>query len=443
MKTLYLECAMGAAGDMLAAALLELHPEPAVFLERLNALGVPGVRVTSESSIKCGITGTHMSVTIGGTEEASLDVEPDAHVHGHEHGHGHEHDHGHGHDHGHDHEHGHDHGHDHDHEHDHEHEHTHAHSGMDEILARIAALPVPAKVAEGVTAVYRLIADAESRVHGCPVDQVHFHEVGALDAFTDILTVSLLLDELAPERVLASPIHVGSGQVRCAHGILPVPAPATALILEGVPIYSGTIRGELCTPTGAALLRHFAEAFVPMPVMRVTRIGYGMGKKDFPAANCVRAFLGETDETGDEIDELSCNLDDMTPESLGYATERLFEAGALDVTTTAVGMKKGRPGILLACLCRRERTDAVAEALFANTTTLGIRVHSARRFVLRRTMRTVETAFGPVRVKTASGWGVTREKPEYEDLAAIARERGIPLDEVRRAAEAAMRALEA
>jgi len=208
--------------------------------------------------------------------------------HGHDHGHGHEHEH----EHGHEHDHGHDHGHDHDHEHDHEHEHTHAHSGMDEILARIAALPVPAKVAEGVTAVYRLIADAESRVHGCPVDQVHFHEVGALDAFTDILTVSLLLDELAPERVLASPIHVGSGQVRCAHGILPVPAPATALILEGVPIYSGTIRGELCTPTGAALLRHFAEAFVPMPVMRVTRIGYGMGKKDFPAANCVRAFLG-------------------------------------------------------------------------------------------------------------------------------------------------------
>ncbi|NLN46222.1 MAG: nickel pincer cofactor biosynthesis protein LarC, partial [Clostridiaceae bacterium] len=361
-------------------------------------------------------------------EEASLDVSTDAETH--EHGHKHDHDHGHKHNHDH-----HDHGHDHHHDHSHEHN----HSGMEEINRRIASLDLPKKVAADVSAVYALIADAESRVHGRPVEQVHFHEVGALDAFADILAVSLLFHELAPDRVLASPVHVGSGQVRCAHGILPVPAPATALILEGIPIYSGQIRGELCTPTGAALLRHFASAFVPMPVMRVERIGYGMGKKDFPAANCVRAFLGETDDVDDEVEEIACNLDDMTPESLAFAVEQLMDAGALDVTTTSIGMKKGRPGILLSCMCTRDRTEAITSALFRHTSTLGVRVSTARRSVLRRESRTVDTAYGPVRVKTASGWGVTREKPEYEDLAQIAREHDLPLETVRQAAETAMR----
>ncbi len=467
MKTIYLECNMGAAGDMLTAALLELHPDPEAFVERINAFGLPGVEVSADPSVKCGITGTHVSVTIGGAEEASLDVAHDAHTyehghhdhhdhnhkHGHEHEHNHhEHEHGHDHhdhpheDHDHDHDH-HDHGHAHDHEHEHDHghehphvhSHEHSHSGMEEINRRLASLDLPKKVASDVSAVYALIADAESRVHGRPVEQVHFHEVGALDAFADILAVSLLFHELAPDRVLASPVHVGSGQVRCAHGILPVPAPATALILEGIPIYSGQIRGELCTPTGAALLRHFAAAFVPMPVMRVERIGYGMGKKDFPAANCVRAFLGETDEVDDEVDEIACNLDDMTPESLAFAVEQLMDAGALDVTTTSIGMKKGRPGILLSCMCNRDRTEAITSALFRHTSTLGVRVSTARRSVLRRESRTVDTAYGPVRVKTASGWGVTREKPEYEDLARIARERDLPLETVRQAAEAAMR----
>ena len=229
---------------------------------------------------------------------------------------------------------------------------------------------------------------------------------------------------------MASPVHVGCGQVRCAHGILPVPAPATAFILQGVPTYGGAVQGELCTPTGAALLKHFAQSFGPSPVMRVEKIGYGMGKKDFEAANCVRAMLGQTQEGRETIVELCCNLDDMTPEALGFAQERLWEAGALDVYTTAVGMKKNRPGVLLTCMCREEDREELLSLLFAHTTTLGVRENLCNRYTLSRSQRTEETPYGPVRVKSASGWGIGREKPEYEDLAKIAREQGMTLSQV-------------
>ena len=303
---------------------------------------------------------------------------------------------------------------------------------MAEITALLDRLPLPEPVRADALAVYTLLAEAESRVHGVPVAQIHFHEVGTLDALADIVGVCLAMGELAPEQVLASPVHVGCGQVRCAHGILPVPAPATAELLRGVPIYGGAIRGELCTPTGAALLRHFVSSFGEMPVLRVERIGCGMGQKDFEAANCVRALLGETADRGEEIAELSCNLDDMTPEAVGFAREQLFAAGALDVFTTAVGMKKGRPGVLLTCLCRMDSREALARELFRHTTTLGVRETVCRRRVLDRRERTVETAAGPVRVKESSGWGVRRSKPEYEDLARIAREGGLTLAEAAR-----------
>jgi len=302
MKTLYLDCGMGAAGDMLTAALLELHPDPAAFLQKLNALNIPGVTVTAEESFKCGIKGTHVSVTVNGEEEESLDVHEHHHHHDHDHEHEHhhhEHEHEAAHEHHHEHAevhvHEHEHHHDHDHEHSHEHHHHHHHSGMAEIEAVVNGLAVGDKVKQDVLAVYGLIAEAESASHGRPVDQIHFHEVGTMDAVADVTAVCLLMEELAPAQVLASPIHVGSGKVRCAHGILPVPAPATAYILRGAPIYSTDIRGELCTPTGAALLKHFVTRFGNMPVMTVEQIGYGMGKKDFEAANCVRALLGEAD----------------------------------------------------------------------------------------------------------------------------------------------------
>ncbi len=424
MRTIYLDCGMGAAGDMLMAALLELCPEKKEeFLGKMNGLGLPGVKVEAEPAVKCGITGTHMNVTVFGEEEESEDV----HDHGHAHTHSHEacesiaadglHSHVHSHD-----------GHGHSHHH-------HHHSTMAGIASIIDGLDIPAPVKEDMKAVYALIAEAESHAHGMPVDQIHFHEVGTMDAVADIAGVCLLFHELGADRIIASPVHVGSGHVHCAHGILPVPAPATAHILQGIPVYSTQVQGELCTPTGAALLKHFVKEFREMPVMTTSKIGYGMGKKDFERANCVRAFLGDTAETGDEIAELSCNLDDMTAEAIGFAEEALFEAGALEVYTIPVGMKKSRPGILLTCMCRREDEEKMVELLFRHTTTLGVREHISRRFTLKRREETVETAYGPVRKKISQGHGVTRAKLEYEDLAAIAKKAGRPLEEIRKEIE--------
>ena len=296
MKTLYIECNMGAAGDMLMAALLEICPEPEAFVEKLNSLQIPKVTYRCEKSVKCGVTGTHMSVLIDGEEEESADVT------GHHHGHSHADEHEHHHEHGHSDEHGHYHEHSHSDEHDHHHEHSHSeghhhhgpHTSMSDITRMIEDFDIPQKVKQDAIAVYQLIAEAESHVHGKPVEEIHFHEVGTIDAVADVVGVCFLIHELAPEQIVASPVHVGKGQVHCAHGILPVPAPATAYILRGVPIYSGEINGELCTPTGAALLKYFCAKFGSMPVMLVDRIGYGMGKKDFEAANCVRVMFGES-----------------------------------------------------------------------------------------------------------------------------------------------------
>ena len=219
--------------------------------------------------------------------------------------------------------------------------------------------------------------------------------------------------------------------MRCAHGILPVPAPATALILQGIPSYSGQVKGELCTPTGAALLKHFVSRFGDRPVMATAAIGYGMGKKDFEQANCVRAFLGESGGQSESAVKLECNLDDMTGEDIGYATEQLFAAGALDVYTQAIGMKKNRPGILLSVICHTDDADRLASVMMKHTSTLGIRRHDLSRYVLKREINTVETVFGKVRVKRASGMGVEKSKPEYEDLASIASEKNLPLRTIR------------
>ena len=429
MKTLYLECNMGAAGDMLSAALLELLPEEerASFVDKLNSLGLPGVTFVAEPSVKCGVTGTHMRVTVNGEEEQAYDV-AHGHVHSHEHEHTHSHEHTHG-----EHEHPHDHSHDHhhDHEHEHSHSHSHHHAGMHDIEHLISHMTLHPDVERDVLGVYGLIAQAESHAHGVPVEEIHFHEVGTLDAVADVTAVCMLMRALGPRQVICSPVHVGSGQVRCAHGILPVPAPATAHILQGVPTYGGEIQGELCTPTGAALLKWFASSFGPSPVMRVERIGYGMGTKDFPAMNGIRAMLGETADAGaDTVAELHCNLDDMTPEAIAFAAERLMEAGALDVFTTAIGMKKGRPGVLLTCLCRPEDRGAMIRLLFVHTSTLGVREQLCNRQVLSRSQEQRQTRFGTVTVKVSEGWGVKREKPEYEDVARIAKELDMSIAEV-------------
>ena len=395
MKTLYLDCGMGAAGDMLAAALLELLPDPGAFVAELNALGFPGVHIRTEPAVKCGITGTHFAVTVHGQEE----------------GHGQHHHHHH-------------------HEHEHKHAHEHHHSGLHEIEHIVRGhLVLPKRVKRDVLAVYRQLAEAESHAHGIPVSDIHFHEVGTMDAIADITAVCLLMDRLAPGEVIASPVHTGSGQVRCAHGILPVPAPATAYLLRDVPIYGGTVQGELCTPTGAALLKHFVTRFGDMPVMRVSAIGYGCGKKDFEAANCVRALLGETENAAGSVLNLSCNLDDMTAEAVSFAMERLFDAGALEVYTLSAGMKKSRSGLLLRVICRPQDRETIVQTIFRHTSTIGIRESVNRRYVLEREIQTVDTAYGPVRKKISQGFGVTRTKYEYEDLARIAREQNLSLKE--------------
>ena len=405
MRTIYLDCSMGAAGDMLMAALLELLPEKDTFLQKMQSLGLPGLEISAEPSVKCGITGTHMRVLIHGEEEGRPHVhaaeEPfHSHADAPEAAHAHV------------------------------HVHPHHHTDLNELTHRISHLNVSEAVRSDILAVYQSIADAESRVHGVPVEQIHFHEVGSLDALADVTGVCLLMELLAPEQVLASPVHVGSGQVRCAHGILPVPAPATALLLEGIPIYGGSIRGELCTPTGAALLRRFVTRFGPLPPMRVEKTGYGMGTKDFEAANCVRAMLGQTEESAGHILELACNLDDMTPEAVGFAMEQLFAAGALDVYTTPIGMKKNRPGVLLTCMCREDDREAMLRTIFRHTSTLGVRVSVCDRYTLSRRQYAVQTPDGEIRVKQSSGWGVLRRKAEFEDLARIARQTGKSIAEV-------------
>lgn len=432
MKTLYFDCGMGAAGDMLMASLYEICPDKAGFLKTMNAMGLPGLSVEAEPAVKCGITGTHMKVTIHGEEEESVDVDLQGHVHDHAEQHDHDH---HEHCHDHDHHDEHDFHHTHTHEETHTEEHSghphHHHASMAGISHIIEHLNLPDEVKKDVVAVYHLIAEAESHVHGKTVEEIHFHEVGTADAIADIAGVCLLMHMIAPQKVIASPIHVGSGNVHCAHGILPVPAPAAAFILQGLPIYSGVIKGELCTPTGAALLKHFVTEFKEMPVMRTLAIGYGMGKKDFERANCVRVLLGETEETGSEVAELSCNLDDMTPEALGFVQEILFAAGALEVYTIPIGMKKSRPGILLTCMCRCNDKEKMVSLIFKHTTTLGIRESISKRYTLTRTMKEHETPYGVVREKVSEGYGVVRGKLEYEDLAKIAREQGMSLEEVK------------
>ena len=399
MKTLYLDCGMGAAGDMLTAALLELLPDPEAFVRELNALGLPGVEYVKSPARKCGVTGTHMSVRVNGVDEGELMEEHEHHHHGHEH--------------------------------EHEHEHHHHHSDMASIESIVSGLPVSSKVRSDILAVYALIANAESHVHGQPVSQIHFHEVGSMDAVADVAAVCLLMERLGAEEIIASPVHVGSGTVRCAHGILPVPAPATAWILREVPIYGGELRGELCTPTGAALLKHFVSRFGAMPPMRLQNVGYGMGYKDFPTANCVRAMLGETEVEDDTVCELSVNVDDMTAEEIGFAMDRLFDAGALDVYTVPIGMKKNRPGVLLRVMCAPQKKEEMISLIFRHTTTLGLREVQSTRHVLDRRIESAQTPFGEVHVKHADGYGVTRAKYEYDDLARIAKEHGLSLAELR------------
>ena len=409
-KILYLDCGMGAAGDMLTAALLDMlaEDERRTFVEAFNSVGIPEVVMTSESSVKCGITGTHVTIKVHGNEE-------DEHLHEHEnhHEHAHTHTHADG------------------------SSHSHSHNGTAEIrhIVNDHLTGISDKVREDILKVYDIIAEAESKVHGVPVTDIHFHEVGTMDALADITAVCMLMEGIGADQVIASPVNTGSGTVKCAHGILPVPAPATANILIGIPAYSNGIQSELCTPTGAALLRYFVTRFGDMPIMAAQAIGYGMGKKDFPVLNAVRILLGEEAGMTDKIVELEMNLDDMSPERIGFACDRFFELGAVEVYTTPVYMKKSRPGVVLTVMVREDKRDEMVRAIFKYTTTLGIRENVSKRYALKREIVSVDTPFGEIHKKQSTGYGVEREKYEYDDLAAIAHGEGISIDEVIRALE--------
>ena len=385
---------MGAAGDMLMGALYELCPDKEGFLRDMNRL-LPGVTLTAESVTRQGIAGAHMRVVVHGREE------------GHHH-------------------------------HDHDHEHHH-HRSLGDIREMIGGFDLPQAVRDRAMEVYGRIAQAESAAHGVAVGEVHFHEVGALDAVADITGVCWLMELLGPDRVIASPVNLGGGTVKTAHGLLPVPAPATAALLEGVPAYGGDIPAELCTPTGAALLKTFASSFGPLPMGTIRGVGSGCGTKDFPRANCLRAFLieeaGSAEGPNDHVTELKANIDDMTGEDLGFAVERLLAAGALDVSYTPVQMKKNRPGVLLTCLCRPEEADAMAAQILRHTSTFGVRRTDCTRYALAVEREAVETPLGEITKKTGRGWGLIKHKAEFEDLASAARAGKVPLGEVRWAFE--------
>ena len=461
MKTLYLECKMGCAGDMLMGALSELVDQEE-FIHKMNSLGLEGIELHALPSTKCGILGTHIQVLVNHEEEISndealftfevsnIDNQSMEHILDHieeiegisnvkyenhiltyyfnhddeviaeskireiitshypkatilSHGHTH---------------------------HENNHHGMHVHD-IHEVLKK---LPVSETVKKNAENVYKIIAEAESNVHGVSIEDIHFHEVGTMDAIADVVGNCILFEMIGADKVIASPIALGNGMVKCAHGILQVPTPATAYILKDIPTYSGKMNGELCTPTGAALLKYFVNSFETQPTMCTHRIGYGMGNKDFPAANCVRAFLGETN-SDDEVCELSCNLDDISSEVIGHAYDVLLQNGALDVYVTPIHMKKNRPGFLFTCMCKESNKDKMIELMFKHLTTIGIRENNFKRYTLDRKFETVLTSLGEVHIKKSYGYNTSREKIEYDDLVKIADENDLCIEEVKRKIE--------
>ncbi len=393
MKTLYIECGMGIAGDMLAASLLELVDKEAM-LAKINAVfsGIAEVRATSTK--KCGIVGTHFEVQIGEHKE----VEGTHH---------------------------------------HEHHHHHEHSTLQSINKKISDLAISPKAKKDAEAIYLAIAAAESKVHDSSIEKIHFHEVGDIDAMVDIVSCTMIMEELGAEKIVASAIAVGSGYVKCQHGVLPVPAPATSLLLTGIPTYNDGIKGELCTPTGAALIAHYATSFGEKPTMVVEKIGYGMGTKDFERANCVRAYLGETDSNNEckyiagSVTEINFNVDDMTGEDMAYATEVLLKAGAREVFTTAVMGKKSRMGQLITVICDSGKEDKYIDLIFKHTSTIGVRYSTVKRQMLERNIKSVNSEFGAVRCKVSGNMDTQKSKFEYDDIVAIAEKTGLSLQQIK------------
>ena len=396
MRVAYFDAFSGVSGDMTVGALIDAGADAHKLIHGLEHLGL-GAKYKAEKTIRYGITATKFHVLIG-------DLPAD-------HQHTHDHDHEHGHD------------------HTHEQTHDHNHRGLTQILELIDKAKIPAPVKASASRVFQVLGEAEAAVHGLPIDKVHFHEVGAVDSIADIVGACYGLHLLKVDEVYSSPINVGSGTVKAAHGVLPVPAPATALLLKDKPIYVGGPAFELTTPTGAAILAALAKGYGNMPALSITSLGYGAGTKDFPnRANVLRITIGEKLNSAEAQTVLliEANIDDSSPQVLGYTMDQLFLAGALDVTLTPVLMKKNRPGHVLTVVAKQEDKDALSNLILRETTTLGLRISSAERRTLPREFIEVTTPHGPVRIKvTGNGFA-----PEFDDCQALARSKNVPLKDV-------------
>ncbi len=406
MKTLYFDCFSGISGDMTIGALLDLGLDFDYLKTELMKLPLEGYQLKAGRVTRSNLSAMKFDVDVDGDQ-------------GHDHGHHH-------------------------HDHDHGHKHPHFHRKAAEIFEMIRQSSLNPNVKRTATAIFTKLAISEGKVHDIPPEDVEFHEVGAVDSIVDTVGTAIGFDALGIERFLCSAINVGSGFIHCQHGVMPVPAPATADLLRNATIYSRHVQTELVTPTGAAILAAVVDRFGPMENFAIDRIGYGAGTKqfsDFP--NCVRLILGEeraaiSSKPAEEVIVIEANIDDMTPQNFGYITEKLFGAGALDVFTIPVQMKKGRPGHLLQVLSPADQVDLLSQIIFRETTTIGIRRHSASRTTLDREFVEVDTEHGKVKMKVSRLHGeVVNFAPEYEDCARIARERNVPLKKVQTQAIAA------
>ena len=416
-KILYLDCFSGASGDMLLGALLDAGAPFDELARVVESLDLDGVSIARERVDRSGIGATKFRVAVGGAppdprhDQQHDQRQPDHHHHDHTDHHHHEH------------------------RHDAAGGRHHHHRGLSEITAIVGRAALSAAARTRAAGLFRRLAEVEAGIHGVPVEEVHLHEVGAIDSIVDITLAVAAMEWLAPARVVASPLNVGSGTVVCEHGELPVPAPATVELLAGVPIYAKGPPVELVTPTGALLVTAYADAYGPLPPMRVERIGYGAGDRDLPASpNVLRALVGEADElpaeaaASERVVVLECEIDDMNPQLYGVLMERLTEAGAFDVFYAPIQMKKNRPGTLVTVVAPPARREALAGVLFAESTTIGVRVTETARERLDREVVTVESPIGPVRVKVARrGGAVVNAAPEFEDCARLAAERGLPV----------------
>lgn len=438
-KILYLECNAGISGDMTVGALLDLGADRAVLERALGSLGVEGYHLHFGRKVVCGLDAFDFDVHL---------EEERGHGHGHEGGHHHESPHVHSHEPGH--AHSHDHGHNHElndvrshEEHHHHNHHSHAHRNLYDVYHIIDRLDAGEQVKALARKMFLIVAEAESKAHGLPIDQVHFHEVGAIDSIVDIISVAVCVDNLGVEEIIVSPLAEGHGHVRCQHGILPVPVPATANIAAayGLQLRFTDNDGEMVTPTGAAIAAALRTGDQVPDSCRLLKIGMGAGNKVFKQANVLRAMLLEEETKADDsrMWVLESNIDDCTGENLGFVMELLLEAGAADAWYTPVFMKKNRPAYQLSVLCKTEDARRLEEIILVQTTTIGVRRYPVERTVLAREKRTVQTCYGKAQVKVCTYKDRTFFYPEYEDVKVLCREHDIDFQtvycEVRRMAE--------